>query len=300
VTPGKPETPGGALWGVAAHADRSAPLAVASNMYFLGGDGIRCSSDTLAVGIDIRGVGGYVVGPGSSIGDRVYELEGSPQEAMLPDTWRDALLLASRNRDAVPDPGERIPKEQRNDKLFHVYARSLNDLSLTEEEIRDCLRSSSTPAVSPIRARQKRIARKRSPRSRAVPSREGRGSSSTAREIPRISLLSRSPQQCGQRWASRRITARRRRGARHLAQSEADPVAILVTSWWGSATLSAVTRTSWSSPTGTTPTSHGGRRRDRQRTEGTSWGACVGCLRRWTRSGQADPRHWGDSQAAKV
>jgi len=50
------------------------------HMYFLGGDGIRCSSDTLAVGIDIRGVGGYVVGPGSSIGDRVYELEGSPRK----------------------------------------------------------------------------------------------------------------------------------------------------------------------------------------------------------------------------
>ena len=112
-----------------------------THYYLLGGDDIRNSADALAIGIDVRGVGGYVVGPGSTFDGKPYVLDdGSPVEATLPETWREALMHASRSRDAVPEPGEQIPRGQRNDKLFHVYARGLRDLSLTEDEIRDCLR----------------------------------------------------------------------------------------------------------------------------------------------------------------
>jgi hypothetical protein len=148
-----------------------------AHYYFLGGDGIRNSAGALAVGIDVRGAGGFVVGPGSTFDGKPYLLEdGSPQEATLPDLWRDALLQASRSRDAVPEPGEQIPRGKRNDKLFHVYARGLRDLSLTEAEILDCLRIIEHARCEPDPdetedGREKEIAKI----AHSAASREGRG-----------------------------------------------------------------------------------------------------------------------------
>jgi hypothetical protein len=62
------------------------------HLYFAARDGdVRNSAGKLAPLVDVRAAGGYVIGPGSRIGDRGYTLHNAACPAPLPD-WLAALL----------------------------------------------------------------------------------------------------------------------------------------------------------------------------------------------------------------
>lgn len=73
------------------------------HLYFRqpGGEPLRNTAGRLGWLIDTRGVGGYVVGPGSVVDARPYRLLGDPAPAPLPG-WLARLLTAPKQRTAAP------------------------------------------------------------------------------------------------------------------------------------------------------------------------------------------------------
>lgn len=73
------------------------------HLYFHTDKHVPCSQGKLAGGIDVRGDGGYVVGPGSVVGDRGYFSDGG-EIAELPD-WLYELIRDKSDREAfIPGP----------------------------------------------------------------------------------------------------------------------------------------------------------------------------------------------------
>ena len=66
---------------------------------------IKSRSDVLAVGIDVRGDGGYVVAPGSTVGGKPYRVLNATPPAMPPQ-W---LVEAVRKENAAPPAVNRTP-----------------------------------------------------------------------------------------------------------------------------------------------------------------------------------------------
>jgi hypothetical protein len=71
---------------------------------------VRNSAGRLGPRIDIRADGGYVIGPGSRIGERVYEVRGDAFPRPVPEWIIDALTAPPVPRAearSLPDPGTR-------------------------------------------------------------------------------------------------------------------------------------------------------------------------------------------------
>jgi putative DNA primase/helicase len=94
--------------------------------YFFGHPGtpVKNGVETLGVGLDIRGDGGYIIGPPSlhASGKQYawelsYHLDETPLAPM--PAWLLALCQETRQQEA-PSAGEPIPKGHRNDTLFRL------------------------------------------------------------------------------------------------------------------------------------------------------------------------------------
>jgi hypothetical protein len=83
------------------------------HLYFAtpGGVEVRGSVGKIAPGIDIRGAGGYVVGPGSTINGKQYTIlpEAAEREVMFAPEWFVAVAKRSRERSA--NAGKRLTEE---------------------------------------------------------------------------------------------------------------------------------------------------------------------------------------------
>ena len=93
------------------------------------------------IGVDIRGDGGYIVAPGSTINGKPYEWVVSLDIAEADDLVMD--FLEGKN------PGQKfilptiIPRGERNDLLFR-YGSSLQAKGRTDEEVREELKRANT------------------------------------------------------------------------------------------------------------------------------------------------------------
>ena len=123
------------------------------HLYFRGT--AQNSTSKLALGIDTRGEGGYVLIPGSSIHGRPYAFEeGSPSAADLPEALALAVGLPSPKQEIKTPPpglelnqaanvaaftevmlnGDQIPEGQRNRETYIMAARG-RDLGLSKEMV---------------------------------------------------------------------------------------------------------------------------------------------------------------------
>ena len=81
---------------------------------------INSSASKLAPGVDVKAIGGYIVGEGSVIdGNRYSRISGSLDElATMPKKLRLALQSKAKKRRASSRKGTTIPAGKRNDTLF--------------------------------------------------------------------------------------------------------------------------------------------------------------------------------------
>lgn len=84
------------------------------------GDGVRNSAGTIAEGVAVRGEGGFVVGPGSTVGGKKYQTEGGKVPPAVSELREapEALLSLVRSRKAEGKPekwehstGTEVPDE---------------------------------------------------------------------------------------------------------------------------------------------------------------------------------------------
>jgi hypothetical protein len=114
------------------------------HVYFATPEGmtIRCSTETVATGIDIRGEGGYTVLPPSlhASGQRYRWLDPITEPPLAPGWLVDRILAASRRlSDRVTgDAGAPIPKGRRNTTLAAIAGR-MRWTGLTPDELYDVL-----------------------------------------------------------------------------------------------------------------------------------------------------------------
>jgi putative DNA primase/helicase len=101
------------------------------------GQTIPCSNGKIAPGIDIKGDGGYVVAPGSTIDGKVYrEINPDLEPADAPAWLQIAILGLRKTRTAKSERapsnnGQKIPNGQRNDALTR-QAGKLRNMNLSE------------------------------------------------------------------------------------------------------------------------------------------------------------------------
>ena len=95
------------------------------HLYYRTPKALRQGTDTLGNGLDIRSLGGYVLGPGSVIDGRTYEVTNKIPPVPAPD-WLVARLGAARSRaDASVEPLPGVEPEraaQRASKWLAAYA----------------------------------------------------------------------------------------------------------------------------------------------------------------------------------
>ncbi len=106
--------------------------------YYFKGD-IKNSASVLGVGIDTRGEGGYVVAPGSVIGDKAYTILNNSDIAKLPN-WIH-IGKTDKNPIVLPegqDVYNSIPEGKRNDMLTS-WAGLARSKGLIEPELRSLL-----------------------------------------------------------------------------------------------------------------------------------------------------------------
>lgn len=97
------------------------------------------SSVNLYPGIDIRGEGGYIVGPGSSIDGKVYEeLVRDKPIALANDSVYEFLESPRIQKEHCLDSNQCIPEGVRNDTLFR-YGCSLQSRGMSDELIQKSL-----------------------------------------------------------------------------------------------------------------------------------------------------------------
>jgi hypothetical protein len=79
----------------------------------------------LPAGIDVRGHGGYVIGPGANRGDGVYVLTGPhPVDALPLPPWLVEILQARRDPEPVLPRPSTAPRVQNNDRRVDAYVQS--------------------------------------------------------------------------------------------------------------------------------------------------------------------------------
>jgi hypothetical protein len=97
------------------------------------GDEVRNSASKLGIGLDVRGDGGYVLVPPSTVADRAYEIDEIRSPAPMPDWLREAAAPLERKTPTSewlsivrgPDPWTGRPSEGRNDKLARFVGHLL-------------------------------------------------------------------------------------------------------------------------------------------------------------------------------
>lgn len=74
------------------------------HLYFKTGRSLRNSASKIAKGVDIRGEGGYVVAPGTTVGGRSYERDGGGSVGSIPEWLADLAGEARAKPDRTCDP----------------------------------------------------------------------------------------------------------------------------------------------------------------------------------------------------
>ena len=118
--------------------------------YYFIGDGIRNTAAMAGYpGLDIRGAGGYVVGPGSRHkSGKLYEIAYDIEQAPAP-TWLVELANKRPQRPAgTSTNGQRIPNHQRNDTLTRMAGRLVHD-GLTGEPLDAAIRKINETQCDP-------------------------------------------------------------------------------------------------------------------------------------------------------
>lgn len=115
-------------------------------------DGVGCKTG-LRPGIDLRGDGGYVIGPPSSIDGRSYEWEAAhhPDETMIAEApeWLIDLLSEKKTVVDLSDSGAKV-SENRNDTLMHMGVK-LRKMGLDHPQIEITLQAiNETRCVPPL------------------------------------------------------------------------------------------------------------------------------------------------------
>ncbi|MEC8961538.1 MAG: bifunctional DNA primase/polymerase [Pseudomonadota bacterium] len=116
------------------------------HLYFHSEQPVR-NRTSLLLGVDIRADGGYVVGPGSEIDGKFYELVDG-RIAPAPGWLSDLLAMDHRTLEAE-EPDGPIPKGRRNDALFKV-ACSLHGKGLPERQIYGALTQENERCDPPL------------------------------------------------------------------------------------------------------------------------------------------------------
>lgn len=116
------------------------------HLYFHSEQPVR-NRTSLLLGVDIRADGGYVVGPGSEIDGKSYELVDG-RIAPAPGWLSDLLAMDHRTLEAE-EPDGPIPKGRRNDALFKV-ACSLRGKGLRERQIYGVLTQENERCDAPL------------------------------------------------------------------------------------------------------------------------------------------------------
>lgn len=101
------------------------------HLYFRVPDPLRQGANVLGPGVDSRSRGGFVLGPGSSLDGREYEIRGDRPIAPAPD-WLVARLGRSRDRTAEPANQEAVQVD-RERALSRVVAYLTDDAPLAVE-----------------------------------------------------------------------------------------------------------------------------------------------------------------------
>ncbi len=115
---------------------------------------IRNSAGILGHGLDIRGAGGYVAVPPSSLGpgqDYAWEVEHDPTGTPLAavPTWMLARLREAANRTSTsPNPDSLIPQGRRNDFLMR-QAGAMRRRDMSRESILAALRTENRDRCQP-------------------------------------------------------------------------------------------------------------------------------------------------------
>ena len=101
------------------------------HLYFLGSG--KTTASRLAKAIDTRGVGGYVVAPGSRIDQRTYELHNGVDLATLPEWVSNQLGKANKEKVQVPESGI-IEKGKQHETLVSL-AGTMRSKNMTADAI---------------------------------------------------------------------------------------------------------------------------------------------------------------------
>jgi len=101
------------------------------HLYFLGSG--KTTASRLAKAIDTRGVGGYVVAPGSRIDQRTYELHNGVDLAALPEWVSNQLGKANKEKVQVPETGV-IEKGKQHETLVSL-AGTMRSKGMTADSI---------------------------------------------------------------------------------------------------------------------------------------------------------------------
>ena len=128
------------------------------HFYFRKPTGVRipCSAGLLGAGVDVRGDGGYIVGPGSQHPNgNFYRWRNSPDDHQIADcpAWILELLTAPRlpavaDRACGGDRRAPVGEGQRNDFLFG-RAGQLRRLGLSSQALHDALRAENRSRCQP-------------------------------------------------------------------------------------------------------------------------------------------------------
>lgn len=120
--------------------------------YFFRTDTEQRNRSGFRPGLDIRGDGGYVVGPGSRLESGSYELLDDVKPANVPAWLSEALATRERHERAADGP---IPKGKRNDTLFRL-ASGWRYHGAESGEILDRLRNENARCKPPLDDRELR------------------------------------------------------------------------------------------------------------------------------------------------
>lgn len=101
----------------------------------------------LAKGIDTRGLGGYVVAPGSRSGQSVYEIEIEHEISELP-AWVLTNILQKKKEKTIIEEGADVIEGERNNVLTSI-AGTMREAGLSFEAILSALEITNSKSVNP-------------------------------------------------------------------------------------------------------------------------------------------------------
>ena len=122
------------------------------HLYFRQPEGVRVKNSTgaLGPGLDVRGDGGYGIGPGSKPNGRAYEVEASSTQKMAdaPDWLLSMVRAEERQQPSETTPHRMIGEGERDDTLFRI-ASALRSKGLSVEAAEAALQIENTQRCHP-------------------------------------------------------------------------------------------------------------------------------------------------------